>query len=443
MRPRRRIVLLFALSLATSARAVTLTGAGSVIGAGDVDGDGYDDLFVGDPGFDGPETDEGAAFLFLGSADGIDATTAAARFESDRAHAGLGKTLAAGDFDGDGLSDIAIGIPDYTDVPQLSGGAVLVFRGRQVPQNGTPATADAMIRTDLDGWITGVASAGDVNGDGYDDLVAIGPTDLFLFHGSASGIPSGARGERAPRGHLWRRFGETLHRARRRERRRLRRPSAPRISQRSPLHQREGLSAPRQRVRIATGLVEDADTVFSSDTFVGDPGPDVAIGMGDVNGDGFDDVVIAGPESGVARSIAVYFGSAEGIPSGTPDAADARLTEGPPPHFYSLGTTLAVLDSDGDGYADIATDVTVAMVGPVDFLWRDGPGGPPSGAVDPSAMPSIPFVGTPAGDLNRDGYADMASASGTIDVVYGPAPGAALGAGIACAALAGLRRRAA
>jgi hypothetical protein len=452
---KRRIALLLGLALATGASATRLTGVSGVLAAaGDFNGDGYDDLLLGDPNFSGPEVGEGAAYLFLGGPDGIpdgDATTAAARFESDRAQAGLGTTGAAGDFDGDGLSDIALGIPKYTDVPQLQGGAVLVFRGRQVPQNGTPATADAVIRTDLDGWITGVASAGDVNGDGYDDLIAFGPTDLFVFHGSADGIPSGGAAHAANVLHV----GSLV--------------LAERWSFAHGDVNGDGyddlLLLTYQVVNgiyyvatvylhlggasgIPTGLVEDADTVFPLQSFE-DEGvlPFAEIGMGDVNGDGFDDVVIAaeGPTLANTRSIAVYFGSAGGIPSGAPEDADARLTEGSVT-FYDLGTTGAVLDFDGDGYADIATSVTVATVGPAFSWWSGGPEGPLSGSVDPSAMPSIPFVGDSAGDLNHDGYGDMAGtvfASGSygVEVLYGPEPSTVLSSAIACAALAGLRRR--
>ncbi|MBL0180900.1 MAG: FG-GAP repeat protein [Chitinophagaceae bacterium] len=141
----------------------------SVAGAGDVNGDGYGDVFVGAWLYDNGQTDEGAAFIYHGSATGIN-TTAAAMVESNLANASLGSSVAnAGDLNGDGYSDIIVGAYTYTN-GQANEGAIFIYYGSAAGIN----TTATVIESNLAGAILGfsVASAGDVNGDGYSDVIA-------------------------------------------------------------------------------------------------------------------------------------------------------------------------------------------------------------------------------------------------------------------------------
>jgi len=89
---------------------------GSVAGAGDVNGDGYADVIVGASGYDAGETDEGVAFVFLGSASGIASGSPAAAgvaLQSNQVNARLGHSVAgAGDGNGDGYADVIVGAPN-------------------------------------------------------------------------------------------------------------------------------------------------------------------------------------------------------------------------------------------------------------------------------------------------------------------------------------------
>ena len=107
----------------------------SVAGAGDVNGDGYADVIVGAWSYDaGDGSNEGAAFVFLGSASGIaasgDPSNAASQLESDQADAFLGSSVAgAGDVNGDGYADVIVGAWGYDAGAGYRAGAAFVFLG--------------------------------------------------------------------------------------------------------------------------------------------------------------------------------------------------------------------------------------------------------------------------------------------------------------------------
>ena len=81
----------------------------SVSTAGDVNGDGYSDVIVGAINYDNGQTDEGRAFVYYGSASGLSAS-ANWTAESDQASAYFGYSVStAGDVNGDGYSDVIVG----------------------------------------------------------------------------------------------------------------------------------------------------------------------------------------------------------------------------------------------------------------------------------------------------------------------------------------------
>src|SRR6185436_20138077 len=100
----------------------------SVATAGDVNGDGYSDVIVGAYGYDNGQTDEGRAFVYDGSAAGL-ATSATWTAESDQAGASFGVSVAtAGDVNGDGYADVVIGAYGY-DNGQSNEGRAFVYHG--------------------------------------------------------------------------------------------------------------------------------------------------------------------------------------------------------------------------------------------------------------------------------------------------------------------------
>lgn len=167
---------------------------GAISAAGDVNGDGVDDFIISAPSTTDGQTLEGEAYLIygqtggitstgvssfdLGTMDGTDGTT----FVSNVEEAFFGLSLAyAGDVNGDGIDDLIAGVPGFTDLTDTEGysGLSAVLFG---DVNGFGATVSVGDENGPDGiFIAGaedldmsgasVAGVGDVNGDGIDDLV--------------------------------------------------------------------------------------------------------------------------------------------------------------------------------------------------------------------------------------------------------------------------------
>ena len=168
----------------------------SVSSAGDVNGDGYGDVVIGAPGYDGAADDVGAVFVFLGSAAGLSA-------EPDWSYIGslggmrLGYTSAcAGDVNGDGFSDVVAGAPDYDETGiHPADGSVFVFLGAPSGLNQSAHRIPSSVGGNRFGW--SVASAGDIDRDGYSDII-VGTkypylndpmSAVFLYKGSSTGLP--------------------------------------------------------------------------------------------------------------------------------------------------------------------------------------------------------------------------------------------------------------
>jgi hypothetical protein len=170
---------------------------GSALASGDFDGDGYDDLAVGIPFKNRPpvggveQPDTGAVGEVFGSSAGLAAArsrvwyeTGLPGFHTSEPHDRFGYALAAGDFDRDGIDDLAIGHP-WEDIFGDTNGAVTVLMG--ATGTGLFAIRNRTFEAGLEGvpgsqweWYQDFGTslaAGDFDGDGHDDLAIGAPWD--------------------------------------------------------------------------------------------------------------------------------------------------------------------------------------------------------------------------------------------------------------------------
>ena len=138
-------------------------------------GDGYDDILVGAYGHDDGGSDAGAAYLVLGDASpgDRDLGSADAKYLGEEADDMAGYSVAtAGDVNGDAYDDILVGAPHDGDGGSDAGAAYVVL-GDSSPADLDLDSADAKYTGDADSDHAGspVSTAGDVNGDGYADIL--------------------------------------------------------------------------------------------------------------------------------------------------------------------------------------------------------------------------------------------------------------------------------
>ncbi len=261
------------------------------------------------------------------------------------------------DFNGDGYADIVVGSP-LQDAPETDEGNVFVYYGRPGGAFNTPTTT---LDNPFDTTSTGFGSAveaGDFNADGFGDL-AVGAPGAARFGGAIGAvfIYSGS----------------------------------------------------------ATGVSATPSAILDNPAFdsASDFGGALA-GGGDIDGDGFGDLVVGAPWQPGGGGAYVYFGG----PSGLAASPAASLTAGvATSSAFGFGTQIASnVDTDGDGFVDILVgapyrDGVAAMEGTV-YLFRGGSSGTsatPIAIASPGHLELAQFGVAVSGadDLNQDGYGDF------------------------------------
>ena len=157
----------------------------SVASAGDVNGDGFDDLIVGGSRADAGGADSGAAYVIYGKASGFSASLDLASLDGTNgfkllggaANARSGSSVAsAGDVNGDGLADVVVGAPGAASAGAYTGAAYVVF-------GALPDTSVSRVGTDTSQHLVG---------GNFDDLLSgLGGDDNLYGHGGADVLLGG------------------------------------------------------------------------------------------------------------------------------------------------------------------------------------------------------------------------------------------------------------
>jgi hypothetical protein len=289
---------------------------GGAVTTGDFDDDGFDDLVIGVPG----ESNGGLVYVLYGGPTGLttagyqtwtQANTGSASI--DEAGDQFGGALAAGDFDGDGHDDLAIGHPnEAVGTTAGAGGVTVVYGGSpglvntrdlELTQNQVPGVVETSDKFGAS------LMAGDFNGDGRDELLIGVP-----FEDVGTGTNCGAV------------------------------VVVPNTA--------AGLTAAGS-VMLSYDDAGFGTTEGNNDNLAFD------MAAGDIDGDGYEDAVIGVPGrtvSGAASAgeVLVLYGTASGL--GTTDFiifSQDPLIHAEPEANDQLGYAVSTADLNGDGYADV------------------------------------------------------------------------------------------
>ncbi len=277
---------------------------GSSVASGDVNGDGYADVIAGARTY--PNTgNTGRVYIFHSSGTGgvsITLAASASRIISGEAgSAQCGSSLATGDVNGDGYADVIAGAPAYSGAQ----GRAYIFHsaGSSGISIILAASASRIITGEAGGGgdYFGVAvTAGDINGDGYSDVVAgangysagVYNGRVYVFHSTGTGGVS--------------------------------------------------ITAAGSASSILTGVSNNDHLGFS-------------VATGDINGDGYYDVVTGAyrwnSNGNTGRVYIFHSTGSSGVQTAGAASASSMITGTAGGDYF--GAALSVVDINCDGYADV------------------------------------------------------------------------------------------
>ena len=380
----------------------TATGEGqfgySVSTAGDVNGDGYSDVIIGAKMY---SISKGKIYVYYGSSIGLPSSPSWTQVGENNGDMFGWPVSTAGDVNGDGFSDIIIGAQGYSNKQ----GKVYVYYGRSSGLLSEPdwtRTGENL----YDYFGCPVSTAGDVNGDGYSDIIIAASQYLsyrgkvYVFHGGPTGLLSSpswtAIGE-----NTFDYFGISVSTAgdvngdgysdviig-----------SSHNSSYKGKVYFYEGSS---------TGLISSASWIATGENTNNEFGTSIST-AGDINGDGYSDIIIGAVRYlSYKGKVYVYLGGSSGLPSSPNWTATGENTGD-----YFGRSVSTVGDINGDGYCDVIIGAPIFSnsKGKV-YVFLGGLMGLSSSPIwTQTGEYSDDYYGfsvSIAGDVNGDGFSDI------------------------------------